>query len=97
MSYYWFNREKLLKNSWDRYHNKGGKQKPAEYYRKNTDLIKLEAKIKYRNLSEKQKNKKRKYQRERYHMNTDLNEKLKQYQRNYYASKNFFFFLQYKR
>ena len=28
-----------------------------------------------------------KYQRERYHMNTNLNEKLKQYQRNYYASK----------
>ena len=31
--------------------------------------------------------KKRKYQRDRYHMNIDLNEKLKQYQRNYYASK----------
>ena len=31
--------------------------------------------------------KKRKYQRERNHMNTDLNEKLKQYRKNYYASK----------
>ena len=29
----------------------------------------------------------RKYQIERSHMNTDLNDKLKQYQRNYYASK----------
>ena len=26
-------------------------------------------------------------ERKRYHMNTDLNERLKQYQRNYYASK----------
>ena len=35
MSYYWFNREKLLKNAWDKYHNKGGKQSTAaEYYKK---------------------------------------------------------------
>ena len=59
MSYNWFNREKLLKNAWDKYHNKGGKQKAAEYYRKNADLIRLEAKNKYRNLSEKDKNKKK--------------------------------------
>ena len=32
MSYYWFNRETLLENIWDKYHNKGGKQKGAEYY-----------------------------------------------------------------
>ena len=44
MSYYWFNREKLLKNAWDRYHNKRRKQKPAEYYRKNTDLIRQKSK-----------------------------------------------------
>ena len=41
-------------------------------------------------MSEKEKNKKRKYQRERYHINTDLNERLKQNQRNYYASKIIF-------
>ena len=29
MSYYWFNREKILKNAWDRYRNKGGKEKTA--------------------------------------------------------------------
>ena len=87
MSYYWFNRKSLLKNGRDKYHNKGGKQTAAEYYRENADLIRLEAKNKYRNLSEKEKNKKRKYQREKYHMNADLNEKLKQYQRNCYASK----------
>ena len=34
MNYYWFNREKLLKSSWNIYHNKGGKQKAAEYYKK---------------------------------------------------------------
>ena len=27
MSYYWFNREKLLKNAWDKCHNKGGKKR----------------------------------------------------------------------
>ena len=30
MSYYWFNRKKLLKNAWDKYHKKGGKQKAAK-------------------------------------------------------------------
>ena len=43
MSYYWFN--KLLKNAWDKYRNKVGKQKAAEYYRNNVDLIRLEASI----------------------------------------------------
>ena len=32
---------------------------------------------------QKKKDKKRKYQRERYDMSTNLNEKLKQYERNY--------------
>ena len=58
MSYYWFNGEKVLKNAWDKYHNKGGKQKAVACYRKNSDLIKLEARNKYKNLSEKEKNKK---------------------------------------
>ena len=71
-----------MKNAWEKYHNKEGKQKAANYNRKNADLTRLEARNKYRNVSEKEKNKKRKYQRERYHMNTALNEKLKQYQRN---------------
>ena len=25
MNYYWFNRENLLKNAWDKYHDKRGK------------------------------------------------------------------------
>ena len=87
MRYYWFNREKLLKNVWDKYHNKGGKQKAAKYYAANQEVLREDARNKYRNLPEKEKNKKRKHQSERYHMNTDLNERLKRYQRNYYASK----------
>ena len=67
------------------------KQKAA-----NQKVLREDARNKYRNLSEKEKNKKKKgkikrtktYQRQRYHMNCDLNERLKQYQRNYYASKN---------
>ena len=87
MSYYWFNREKILKNTLDKYQNEGGKQKAAKYYAASQEVLRENARNKYRHLSEKEKNKKRKYQRERYHMNTDLNQRLKQYQRNYYASK----------
>ena len=53
MSYYWFNTEKLLKNAWNKYHSKGGKQKAAEYYKKSADVITFEARNKYKNMSEK--------------------------------------------
>ena len=59
MSYCWFNRESLLKHSWDKYHNKGGKQKATKYYAANQEVLKEDAKNKYRNLSEKEKNKKK--------------------------------------
>ena len=88
MSYYWFNREKLLKDAWNKYHNKEDKEKSAKNHAANQEVLKEDARNKCRSLSEKEKNIKKRYQRERYHMNTDLNEKLKQYQRNYYASKN---------
>ena len=39
MSYYWFNREKLLKNVWNKYHSKGGKQKAAKYYAANQEVL----------------------------------------------------------
>ena len=38
-------------------------------------------------MSERGKKKKRKYQKDIYHYDIDLKEKLKQYQRNYYVSK----------
>ena len=35
MSYYnWSNRKELLGKAHDKYHNKGGKEKAAEYYKK---------------------------------------------------------------
>ena len=83
MSYYWFIREKILKNVWDKYHNKGAKQKAAKYYAANKEVLREDARKKYISLSKTGKDKIRKYQRERYYMNTVLNEKLKQYQRDY--------------
>ena len=38
MSYYWFNREELLKKANEKYHNKGGKEKARVYYQKNRKL-----------------------------------------------------------
>ena len=38
MSNYCFNRERLLKNACDKYHNKGGKQKAANYYAANQEV-----------------------------------------------------------
>ena len=76
MSYYLFNRKKILKNARDNYHNKSGK-KAANYYIANKEVLKEDARNNYRNMSKKEKEKKRKYQRDRYHMNTDLNERQK--------------------
>ena len=55
MSYYWNKREEILKKSWDRYHNFGGKEKAAKYYKKNADLVRFEANIKYENMSKREK------------------------------------------
>ena len=85
--YYWFNRSEILKNEGDKYHNKGGKETAAKYYAANQEMLRQDARNRYRGLSKEEKDKRRKYQRARYHMNTDLNEKLKQYQRNCYPSK----------
>ena len=58
MSYYWFNREKLLKNAWNKYHNKGGKEKATKYYAADQEILGEDATNKYRSLSEKEKDKK---------------------------------------
>ena len=60
MTYSWFNREKLLKNVWNKNHNKGGKQKTAEYYKKNADVIKFEAKKQVQKYARKIKKEKKK-------------------------------------
>ena len=55
MSYYWFNREELFKKANEKYHNKGGKQEAGEYYKKNKETIKEEARNEDKNLTEKEK------------------------------------------
>ena len=40
MSCYWFNRKEILKDAWDKYHNKRGKEKPATYYAANKEFVK---------------------------------------------------------
>ena len=40
MSYYWFNRQKLLEKAKNRYRNCGGKEEAAEYYLKNREVKK---------------------------------------------------------
>ena len=55
MSYYQDNKGELLKKAYDRYHNRGGKEKAAKYYRKNTDLLRYKANMKYKNMSKKEK------------------------------------------
>ena len=50
----------------DRYHNCGGKEKAAECYIKNKEVLKENAKNKYRKLLEKERVVKREYRRNRY-------------------------------
>ena len=82
MSYYQDNKGEILKKAYDRYHNRGRKEKAAKYYRKNVDLLRYEANMKYKNMSKKEKDRKRKYKREMYH-NPKYNEHLKEYQKIY--------------
>ena len=63
---YWFNREEVLQKAEEKYHNSGGKEKVAEYYQTNKDVLNEKARNKYRNLSEKEKEAKRQYSRDRY-------------------------------
>ena len=73
MSYYWFNKEELLQKTKDRYHKCGGKEKAAEYYIADKEVLKENANNKYRNLSEEGKEVKREYGRNRYIMTKNEN------------------------
>ena len=66
MSYYWFNRQELLKKAKEKYNNKGGKEKAAKYYQDNKEAIKEKARNKYKNLTEEEKELKRQYSKNRY-------------------------------
>ena len=66
MSYYSFNIEELLKKAKTKYYNKGGKEKAANYYEDNKEVIKEKARKKYKKLTEEEKELKRQYSRNRY-------------------------------
>ena len=53
MSFYWFNRQEILEKAKKRY----SKEKAAEYYLENKEVIKEKARNSYENLSEEEKTK----------------------------------------
>ena len=57
-----FNRQKVLEKAKKRY----SKEKAAEYYLKNKEVIKEKAWNRYKNLSEEEKNKIKEYQKKRH-------------------------------
>ena len=66
MSYYFFNRQELLQKAQGKHHNYGGKEKAAEYYLENKDVLKENAKNTNINFSEEEKETKREYEKNRY-------------------------------
>ena len=62
MSYYLFNRQKILEKAKKRY----SKEKAAAYYLQNKEVIKEKGRNHYKNLSEEEKNKIKEYQKKRY-------------------------------
>ena len=72
MRYYWFNRQELLQKN----HNCSGKEKAAEYYQANKDVIKEKANNKYKNLTKEEKKAKRQDSKNRYNKIKENNLKL---------------------
>ena len=64
MSCYWFDRQELLQKAKKK--DNSGKEKAAEYYQANKDVIKEKVNGKYKNLSEEEKEAKRQYSKNRY-------------------------------
>ena len=62
MSYYWFNRQEILKKAKEKY----SKEKAAEYYAQNKEAIKEKSTEHYKNLSQEEKCKNKEYQRKKY-------------------------------
>ena len=59
MSYYWFKRQEILQEAKERC----SKEKAAEYYLQNKEVIKEKTKNRYRNLSKEETNKIKEYQK----------------------------------
>ena len=53
MSYYWFKRQEILQKAKERYY----KEKAAECYKQNKEVIKEKWRNRHKNLSEEEKNK----------------------------------------
>ena len=76
MSYYWFNREEILQKAKERY----SKEKSAEHYMQNKEVITEKSRNSYKNLSEEEKNKIKKDQKKLYQELVQYkNEALKKY------------------
>ena len=86
MSYYQFNRQEILQKAKERYF----KEKDAEYYLKNNEVIKEKAREHYKNLSQEEKDKIKEYQKKRY-------QELVQYKKESLKNKWFLFLLSIKK
>ena len=74
MNYHWFNKQEILQKAKENY----SKEKAAEYYKQNKEVMKEKSKERYKNLSQEEKDKIKEYQRK--------NQELVQYKK--YALKN---------
>ena len=66
MNHYWFNRQEILQKAKENY----SKEKAAEYYKQNKEAMKENAKERYKNLPQEEKDKIIEYQKQK-------NEKIK--------------------
>ena len=71
MKCYQLNKDKFSEKAKDRYHHGGGKEKAAEYYLHNREVLKENARTKSRSLPEEEKKVKRTYGRDRYRNRTE--------------------------
>ena len=63
MSYYWFKRQEILQKARERY----SKEKAAEYYKQNEEVIREKSRNRYKNLSDEEKrNKIKEYRKKTY-------------------------------
>ena len=53
--YYYRNRKELLKKAYDKYYNKGGKERAKKYYQANKEQIKKKERMKYQYKPEDEK------------------------------------------
>ena len=59
MSYYWFNRREIFQKAKEKY----SKEKAAQYYAQNKEVIKEKSREHYKNFSQEEKHKIKEYQR----------------------------------